>query len=371
MGILTDYKQLNINFSSFEASKVGLHLISPYIGKIRPALARYLIELYSVKGGIIWDPFCGSGTIPLEGWIHKQQVFATDLNFYAYVLTRAKLFPPENIQFAHNKLERLNKRVMNYVNKINLDSIPQWIKEFYHPLTLSEIILWSDYLKKQKEWFLLSCLLGILHHQRPGFLSFPSSHGAPYLRDKKYPRNLYPEMYDYKNTYELLSKKVERSFKNFPSIDFSIDRKVYLQSSAKRLYGKKRINTIITSPPYMKALTYARDNRLRLWFLGHSDWQSLENKISPNKVDFLLLMQDSFKNWSKHQQAGDICIIIAGDIPLNKNKTETIADLLINLAESNNYKIIDSFTDPIPEKRRVVKGKNGVKVENICVFQRS
>src|SRR5258708_20036869 len=47
--------------------------------------------------------------------------------------------------------------------------------------------------KQRRSTFLLSCLLAILHHQRPGFLSFPSSHAVPYLRLNSFPRELYPE----------------------------------------------------------------------------------------------------------------------------------------------------------------------------------
>jgi DNA modification methylase len=40
------------------------------------------------------------------------------------------------------------------------------------------------------------------------------------------------------------------------------------------------VDTIISSPPYFGALDYARDNRLRLWFLGCEDWKELDASMT-------------------------------------------------------------------------------------------
>src|SRR5258708_2006007 len=71
------------------------HQLSPYIGKIKSSIANYLIKNFSKKGDIIYDPFCGAGTIPFEALTLKRNVIANDLNVYGYTLTMAKLFPPD------------------------------------------------------------------------------------------------------------------------------------------------------------------------------------------------------------------------------------------------------------------------------------
>jgi len=111
-------------------------------------------------------------------------------------------------------------------NNVNTKNIPKWVSCFFHPKTIKEIMTWMNILSSKRDFFLISCLLGILHHQRPGFLSFPSSHGAPYLRNERYPISEYPEMYDYRNVYERLYKKVVRTYKAIPTLDFLIERKV-------------------------------------------------------------------------------------------------------------------------------------------------
>jgi hypothetical protein len=63
---------------------------------------------------------------------------------------------------------------------------------------------------------LLASLLGILHHQRPGFLSYPSSHLVPYLRQLKFPRRKYPELYERRDVLSRLEAKILRTFRRQP-----------------------------------------------------------------------------------------------------------------------------------------------------------
>ncbi len=213
--------------------------------------------------------------------------------------------------------------------------------------------------------------MGILHHQRPGFLSYPASHGAPYLRSKKYPIELYPDMYKYKNVYEKLNSKVKRSYKNVPILNYALPRRMFNKDTTTIRFKKnEHFPTIITSPPYMKSLTYARDNRLRLWFLGEEDWTTLDKRISPEKSTFIELMQTCFKKWAKLQEAGDKCVIVIGDISItHNNKKVSLSEVLIDISKKY-YTCIETFRDPIPEGRKVVKGNARIKQEIIVVFER-
>ncbi len=324
--------------ASNNGNDIGLHVVSPYVGKIRPALARHLINTYTNPKSVVYDPFCGSGTVPLEAWASGHKCFATDINDYAITLTKGKLKPYESLETALNRLDRINTHLSEHRQDKATASAPAWVKRFFHPRTLSEVSIWSHFLSERKEWFFLSCLMGILHHQRPGFLSFPSSHGAPYLRDSKYPKDEFPELYKYRDVYSRLKAKINRTYKNFPKLDFKAERVVRCASAINVKPPMNRIHTILTSPPYMKSLTYARDNRLRLWFLGKDDWQSLEKKVSPNKSDFSSLMSKSFMRWHSFQKNGDHCIIIIGDIPFSKDMR--LPEFVESKATEAGYKLI-------------------------------
>ncbi|MCL2312957.1 MAG: hypothetical protein FWC41_10820, partial [Firmicutes bacterium] len=245
-----------------------------------------------------------------------------------------------------------------------------WIKDFFHPTTLKEIIAWTDVLIKNNDYFTLACLLGILHHQRPGFLSYPSSHGAPYLRNNKYPKSEFPMMYEYRNVYDRLSKKIERTYKFIPELDFTINREV-LHINTLNASDISDNTTIITSPPYMKSLTYARDNRMRLWFLGYSDWEGLDHEISIGKDAFSKLMDGCFDKWSNMQKKESYCIVVVGDILFDRLKKKSIPDMICEVASKHLYTTVDILDYPIDQNRKVVKIESKIKTEKICIFRRS
>ena len=72
-----------------------LHQLAPYIGKLKPVIARQLLRRFTAPGDIVLDCFSGSGTIPLEALLLGRRVLAFDTNPYAVTLTRAKLEAPD------------------------------------------------------------------------------------------------------------------------------------------------------------------------------------------------------------------------------------------------------------------------------------
>jgi len=186
-----------------------LHEIGPYIGKVRPALARQLVNDYSRLGDWVWDPFCGSGTVPLEARLLGRHVIASDVNPYARVLTRAKLNAPQSRAAGMAQLAVL-ATVTKIETENTADEAPNWVRAFFHEKTLSQTkALLAESLRRRR-YFIAGCLLGILHHQRPGFLSYPASHLVPYLRDNRFPRDRYPEAYEYRDPIPRLNQAVSQ-----------------------------------------------------------------------------------------------------------------------------------------------------------------
>ena len=346
-----------------------LHQLSPYIGKIKSTIANFLVENFTTKGNIILDPFCGAGTIPLEAWMQGRNVIANDLNFYAYTLTQAKLFPPNSVTSLLQLIEKLNKKVSQKKITQNFD-VPDWVKNFFHNETLKETIAWTSILKEDKQYFLLSCLMGILHHQRPGFLSFPSSHTVPYLRLNKFPKEKFPHLYEYREVKERLINKVMRAYRRIPSLNYDLIRNCYNKDASNLKIGHE-VDAIITSPPYMRQLDYARDNRLRLWFLGVHDYKKVDHIISPNESSFLDMISNTIILWDSVLKRNGKIILFLGD---NYSKThrlylpELIEKILFETL--TGYKLLFKHESLIPNNRRVRRMYKGNKQETILVFKK-
>jgi hypothetical protein len=158
---------------SFNARESSLQQLSPYVGKLKSGMVRVLLNIYSKPGDFILDPFSGSGVVPLESVLANRKALANDLSPYAYVLTRGKLEAPGSEKTALERAVNLLALVERDAPSIDLSEVPEWVQAFYHPDTLKEILTAFQILKQNKDYFLTACLLGILHHVRPGFLSYP------------------------------------------------------------------------------------------------------------------------------------------------------------------------------------------------------
>jgi tRNA (guanine10-N2)-dimethyltransferase len=67
------------------------------MGTLPPKLARMMINLAGLKEGIIWDPFCGSGTIPMEAAVLGFDILGSDIDENALEYTE------KNIEWASDK----------------------------------------------------------------------------------------------------------------------------------------------------------------------------------------------------------------------------------------------------------------------------
>lgn len=85
------------------------HNLYPFEGKMMPQLARALINICSgsASGVRLGDPFCGSGTVLLEGALLGHSVFGCDVDPFAVWLTVAKLSPTADL--LSNAVDRLGK----------------------------------------------------------------------------------------------------------------------------------------------------------------------------------------------------------------------------------------------------------------------
>jgi hypothetical protein len=352
---------------SASKTEATFHQLSPYIGKIKSSIACSLVSQFSVPGELVYDPFSGCGTVALEAWTAGRSVIANDLSPYALLLTRAKLFPYTSVSHALADLERLREPASLACNSYDLRSVPTWVREFFHNNTLREILGWRDVLYAEQKWFLLACLLGILHHQRPGFLSFPSSHTVPYLRAKSFPKNKFPHLYGYRAVYERLIAKVQRAFRRVPNLDVGISRTTYL-ASADELVPAKAPDVILTSPPYMRQLDYGRDNRLRLWFLGCDDWHRLDRQISPTEERFLALMRRCFVLWRELLRRHGRCVLVVGDGARRSGRNDLPAAITRIATLDAGFTHLGQSTDRIPNERRVRRGLNGSASETVLVL---
>lgn len=327
-------------------------------------MAKEIVHAYSSLGDLIFDPFAGSGAIALESLIAGREIVCADINPYAVTLTQAKLTAPHSSEAAFRRAAEVLDCALERSHTVSLEHVPEWVRSFFHPQTLQEIMQFTKMALQNNDSFLMTCLLGILHHQRPGFLSYPSSHLVPYLRSRKFPKEEFPELYDYRPLKPRLLAKISRVYKRPAKFDLSLSRECWRADVRDFQLNPGCVDAIITSPPYMDALDYARDNRLRLWFLGVDDYKRCDARFG-SLNSFSELMTGFLVNALRWLRDEAYCVCVVGEVS-RKNRSVDIARMIANIAtkQVGGFELESIVTDEIPDIRRARKGSY-VKTESI------
>ena len=324
------------------------HSISAYVGRIKPAFAHWLIKIVTKENDVILDPFCGVGTVLLESDLLNRKSVGVDLSDYAYRICLAK----KNRIGLDREIKYLENIKLKYSK--NIKEIPEFVKEFYHPKTLKEIIELRDLFIKDKKDFLLGCLLGIVHGHRKQHLSMRTGYIIPYIPKPK------PKV-EYKNSIEKLKYKIQRMYKD--QIKNKSNIKVFNDDILKIKLKENSIDAIISSPPYYNTIDYVHANRLRLWFSGvdFKKQKKLTNELIQNRHTYEEQMKKVGKKLYKFLKKNSLLVFVLGDVHFSKNNTVNTATVIETIYSKIGFKKIALINDEIPANRTTIVKFKGQK----------
>ena len=320
---------------------VRLHGISPYVGRMKPSLAHWLIRICSKPGDVVLDPFCGIGTVPLEADLLNRRALGVELNPYGLIIARAKFDRKPLIE----QIEWLRKVKLD-VDDVDIEEIPHFIKQFYHEKTLRELFALKKKIEKEKRIFLLGCLLGISHGHRPQHLSSVTGYIVPY-RHAKY-RALY------KPVIPKMIQKVKRMYSSsFPKENSG----AIIEGDARKLpFREESVDVVISSPPYYSTIDYIESNRLRLALLGFNENQKvLKKNLIQHARSYLMEMRKVGLELRRVLKPDSLCVFVLGDF-LKKRVMVKTAEKVNELFSEIGFSTCAIIPDEIPiAKRTVVK----------------
>lgn len=259
--------------------KYVTHGLHAYKGKFYPQLAKSLLNLAKLKpGNTILDPFCGSGTILLEGYLNGMSARGLDINPLAVKIANAKTsilsidpyLTDRLLKCAIDNLAKLTP-IHNYSSLFTQNILPEL--ESWFPVQVLQkigaIIQLIDEIPEPiiKE-FLEICLSSIVRdvsQQDPLDLR---------IRRRKFPLEDAP-------VFELMMKRIIDQRNRLLKFAQISNKAPFRFGNAKIIYGDCRdiasfdkadispnsIDAIITSPPYATALPYIDTDRLSILLL--------------------------------------------------------------------------------------------------------
>lgn len=349
----------------------SLHSVCSYQGKMKPAIAYHLINVFSSPGDKVLDPFSGSGTIPFEAALNGRFSYGLDIGLLATSISNAKLMNP-----SPNKVKRLIKRLEKYLaenepSKKTIDDCEEvkfnkTIPEYFHKNTLREILVARDFFSKNQkpespEWALvLSCMLHILHGNRPYALSRRSHPITPYA-----PTGEYEE----KSLIKHLSNKVNKSLETEKPETY-IEGHCY-QSDVLSDWPEdiNQLDAIITSPPFFDSTKFYMTNWMRYWFCG---WGKKDFEEKPKS--FLEVLQKQsfdgydyiFKMCHERLKKGGLAVFHLGHSDkCNMGKSLTV------YAEKY-FKVRDLFTESVEHcELHGIADKGSVKGHQYLILEKN
>ncbi|MDA9708612.1 DNA methyltransferase [Alphaproteobacteria bacterium] len=346
---------------SFEKQSWGhsMHRIGPYVGRIKPAFAHFLIKYLTKKNDLILDPFAGVGTICFESIVQSRNSIGCDINPYALAIAKAKA----NVTSKISDYIKIINNIKIQTDSISLSNIPSWVKEYYNQETLKEILFCLNHFKKSKNFFLYGNLVAISQGHRVGHLSKPCAWTLPYK-----PRPDDPG--EYREVKPRLIEKIKRTLKDDYFFDFSM--RVIKKDSRNLSFAENSIDAVISSPPYFNTLDYINSHRLRLAIIGvfeKKETTRLKKLTIQSKTSYLNDMNKVIKSIERVLKPGGICCFILGDLFEGK-KVIITANVIKEIFMKYNFTYLAMIEDKIPVNKSVQKKTNKVKSDRILIVQK-
>ncbi len=253
----------------------SLHEVS-YRACFKPQLPRFFIDRLTEPGDVVYDPFMGRGTTPLEAALAGRVPMACDINPLSISLLKPRLNPPD-LTDVETRLHELELR--------DHDDYPEDLLVFYHLETLREIAALKKYLLMRQargeldgvdEWIRMVALNRLTGHS-PGFFSvytLPPNQATSAVAQRKInaKRNQVPPR---RHVREIILKKARNLLKDCdPATRQTLARVgsnallVTHPAASTPEIPPDAVSLVVTSPPFLDVVDYAGDNWLRCWFLG-------------------------------------------------------------------------------------------------------
>jgi len=333
-----------------------------YLGTFPPALAHSMIRVLSDEGDVVLDPFSGRGTTLLEARLLGRVPLASDLNPIAVALSRAKNVGVE-MEEVLERLAVLERRYDPVLFVPEAEVQGENILLIYHPHTLAQLVFLRRRLVGSPaavDQFLVGAVLGIMHggERQDGTSGYASismpntfSMSPDYVRRFVETKRLQRVE---RNVFQILREKVERLFREDARFAAS---GVVTRADAKHVSRVPEfaehvgnVQLVVTSPPYLGVVNYARQNWIRTWFLGE-DPESVTDALDDNLtlaewLDFSEAVVTQLKGMLRPE---GVAVLVIGDVAKSSRTVVSLArEFIRRLLHDEVFRYVGCLSDRLP-----------------------
>ena len=391
------------------------HSLYYHPAKFIPQIVRFCLDKYTKKGGVVLDPFAGSGTMGVEASTQGYESYMLDINplldfFYPLKIPS---FTKEEWEKSYNEAGDFLKEVLHrepkVVKKIN-DNINYWYPEKLYSYFCK---VWTNFHElKDRKTIISKNVVALVLFKISKYYSY-AEHSMPKLFISKRKRTLIEKKIKDPDLFRLIErmgfailKDVKQSVDNLIELDGKLKETKYFAGVDSYSFDFNKIpelDCIITSPPYLQAQEYMRTFKLEMMWAGipqekikecmskEIPFRETPSKIDGNYIkeirekigrkDLLKLFDSYFWFTIKTLEyaskglvkGGKLCVLI-GNPKMKGIEVEIWKVIYEYFVNKLNFKFIDLYEDKIVY-RKLFTGRNnqnpeGMKSEYLLVLEK-
>lgn len=351
-----------------QITRYSAHGLHEYRGKFNPQVVRAACNILGIRpGSLLCDPFCGSGTVLLEAAHMGCNSLGCDLHPLAIEIANAKLTayhtPRAEFREATTKLldsldpiasvddkKLRDVELSRCLGKPVDDLLPNmsYLREWFPARVLKQlaaILFTIDAVVpqglQQVYRIVLSDIVREVSWQDPADLR---------IRRRAVPQDDYPALRLFvaalrKKSAVIVSTPSENVGATLSQVACRLDSRdaSSIRKALKQHFGKRRVDAVVSSPPYATALPYVDMHRLSLCLLGliqHRQIREAEKWLIGNREISDLerrLLVERMKRNEGNLPAGcfDLCcqMLLASELPGNGFRRRNTPPLLYKYLE--------------------------------------
>jgi site-specific DNA-methyltransferase (adenine-specific) len=166
---------------------------------------------------------------------------------------------------------------------------------------------------------------------------------------------------EFRDVFQILKEKSKRTFEKHKKLKqkgevFKADVKT-LSINEQLTDYKKKVSLIVTSPPYLGIVNYAKQNWIRAWLFDKDPLEvhkELDDDLNLNEwVAFAKSFIVELKQFLKRD---GVAVFVIGDVAKSKNNVIPLAREFCHIIKDNNYfKYLWCFSDSIDDAYKTTR----------------